>query len=313
MKFDYLLDRVEGISVYEYGSALLMSEDGQKCYNASMHVEYEDEYTEATAPLSNGMRLELRTTYKDIQRNLRPMLTYIVIAFLSVLALAIAFTFWVTGKIVGPLKKLIAATSGIGSRAQDINLLVDSNDEIGVLSRVLSDAYGKIQEYSAYINALAYKDTLTGLKNRTAYSEMMEEINKEIKDGDAEFGVIVADVNYLKKTNDTYGHEAGNELLIRASQVFADMFKNSSVFRIGGDEFVVVLKGEELTNYQEVIERIKESFQSNYIMIQDTKIPVSIAMGISIFEPSTDHTYEDVFDKADHAMYLNKTSMKVVR
>ena len=62
-----------------------------------------------------------------------------------------------------------------------------------------------------------------------------------------------------------------------------------------------------------MIEQINDSIHSNYIMIQETKIPVSIAMGASIFEPSTDRTYEDVFDKADHAMYINKTNMKVVR
>jgi diguanylate cyclase (GGDEF)-like protein len=241
------------------------------------------------------------------------MLSYIIGAFLLVLFFAIVFTFWVTRRIVGPLNKLIAATADIGSGTEDINLLVDSDDEIGLLSRVLNDAYGKIREYSAYINALAYKDALTGLKNRTAYSEAVEEINREIKNGEPVFGVIVADVNYLKKANDTYGHEAGNELLIRTSKALTETFKTSSVFRIGGDEFAVILRGTEVETYGEMIENLKKSFLSTYITVHDGEIPVSVAMGISIFDPSKDQTYEDVFDKADQAMYLDKTSMKVIR
>lgn len=313
MKFDYLLQRVDQISVYESGCALLLGEDGKGFYNSTEHKEYEDEYTEAITPLANGMSLELHTTYKDIQRNLRPMLSYIIGAFLLVLVLAIIFTFWVTRRIVGPLNKLIAATADIGSGTEDINLLVDSDDEIGLLSRVLNDAYGKIREYSAYINALAYKDALTGLKNRTAYSEAVEEINREIKNGEPVFGVMVADVNYLKKANDTYGHEAGNELLIRTSKVLTETFKTSSVFRIGGDEFAVILRGTEVETYGEMIENLKKSFLSTYITVHDGEIPVSVAMGISIFDSSKDQTYEDVFDKADQAMYLDKTSMKVIR
>lgn len=313
MKFDDLLQWVDQISVYESGCALLINEDGTEYYNSKGHMEYEDEYTEAKTPLVNGMSLELHTTYKDIQRNLRPMLSYIVGAFLAVLTFAIIFTFWVTRKIVGPLNKLIAATADIGSGTEDINLLVDSNDEVGLLSRVLSDAYGKIREYSAYINALAYKDALTELKNRTAYSETVEEINREIKNGAPVFGVLVADVNYLKMANDTYGHETGNELLIRVSNVLADTFRTDSVFRIGGDEFVVILKDAEAEKSGEIVENLKNLFRSSYITVHDGKIPVSVAMGISIFEPSKDQTYDDVFDKADQAMYLDKTSMKVTR
>lgn len=312
MDFNYLLDRVNEISVYESGHALLLSDDKSACYNPSENVLLKKEYTEATTALKNGMNLELRATYQDIQSGIRPMLNYIICAFLVVFILAILYTFWVTHKIVTPLKKLTAAAGSISSGVQDVELVVDSKDEIGVLSRVLSDTYAKIREYSTYINALAYRDSLTGIKNSTAYTEAIEALNKEINLDNPSFGVIVADINNLKKTNDTYGHDVGNELIVHTSRILTEIFKASSVYRIGGDEFVVVLKGKDLERHRTLIERMDEAFSADYITVNDETIPISVARGVSVFDPAIDRIYTDVFAKADHAMYMNKQDTKAV-
>ncbi len=310
MDFNYLLGLIDQITVYKSGHALLLSGDKVTCYNPSENTAIKGEYTEATTALKNGMCLELRAAYTDIQSGIRPMLTYIIVAFLSVFVLAILYTFWVTHKIVTPLKKLTAAAESVTSGVQDVNLLVESNDEIGVLSRVLSDTYAKIREYSIYINALAYRDSLTGIKNSTAYTEAIEMINKEINLGTPAFGVIVADINNLKKTNDIYGHEVGNDLIVHAARILADTFKTSSVFRIGGDEFVVVLRGKDLEKYHGLIEKMDTAFSADCITVQEEEIPISIARGVALFDPMIDRVYTDVFAKADHAMYMNKEDMK---
>ena len=310
MQFDYLLDRVNQIALYEYGSVLLMDADQSICYNSSEETEFKGEYTQAATPLVNGMSLELRVAYKDIQSGIRPMLTYITAAFLVVLVLAILYTFWVTHRIVAPLKKLTSVAKNIPSSVQSVDLIVESNDEVGVLSRVMSETYEKIREYSAYINALAYRDSLTGIKNSTAYTEAIEEINKEINLGNPPFGVIVADINNLKQTNDTYGHEIGNELIVHASRILTDTFKASSIFRIGGDEFVVILRGKDFEKYRTLIEKMDEALSTDYITVNDDTIGVSVARGVAIFDPLIDHVYTDVFAKADHAMYMHKMSTK---
>ena len=310
MDFNYLLSLVNEISVYETGHALLLSNDKKNCYNPSDDILIYEDYTEATTALKNGMNLELRAEYKDIQSGIRPMLNYIICAFLVVLVLAILYTFWVTNKIVTPLKKLTAAAGSISSDVQNVDLIVDSNDEIGILSRVLNDTYTKIREYSSYINALAYRDSLTGVKNSTAYTEAIEELNKEINLGNPSFGVIVADINNLKKTNDTYGHDVGNELIVHSARILTDIFKTSSVYRIGGDEFVVVLRGKDLERHRILMEKMDVAFSADYISVNDEIVPVSIARGVSVFDPLIDHIYTDVFAKADHAMYMNKEDMK---
>ena len=310
MDFEYLLGLVNEITVYDNGHALLLSGDKQTCYNPAEDIHILEDYTEATTALKNGMNLELRAAYADIQSGIRPMLSYIIGAFLVVLALAILYTFWVTHRIVTPLKKLTAAAANISVGVQDVNLVIDSKDEIGVLARVLTDTYAKIREYSAYINALAYRDSLTGIKNSTAYTEAIEELNKEINLGNPSFGVIVADINNLKKTNDTYGHDIGNELIVHSARILTDIFKTSSVYRIGGDEFVVVLRGKDLERNHALIEKMDVAFSADYIAVNDETIPVSIARGVSVFDPSIDRVYTDVFAKADHAMYMNKEDMK---
>ena len=310
MDFDYLLDLVNGISLYDSGYALLLSGDKATCYNLPEDVKREEEYTEATAALKNGMHLELRAAYQDIQKSIRPMLYYIIGAFGIVFVAAILYTIWITDKIVAPLKKLTAAAASITSGIQDVELKVDSKDEIGILANVLVETYAKIREYSAYINALAYRDSLTGIKNSTAYTEAIEEINKEINLGNPSFGVIVADINNLKKTNDTYGHDIGNELIVHASRIMTDIFKTSSVYRIGGDEFVAILRGKDLERHRLLMEKLDIALSADYITVYDETIPVSVARGFSEFDPAIDRVYTDVFAKADHAMYLHKEKMK---
>lgn len=311
MDFNFLLDLVNSISVYDSGFALLLSDDKASCYNLTEESKIDGEYTEATAALKNGMHLELRAAYQDIQRDIRPMLHYIIAAFGLVFIGAILYTFWVTNKIIAPLKKLTAAAASVTSGVQDVDFNVDSKDEIGILSNVLSETYAKIREYSSYINMLAYRDSLTGIKNSTAYAEATAELNKEISLGNPSFGVIVADLNNLKQTNDTFGHDMGNELIIHASKIMIDTFKTSSVYRIGGDEFVIILKGKDLDRHRSLIKKLDEAFSEDYLAVSDETIPVSVARGYSAFNPATDHVYADVFAKADQAMYLHKESMKI--
>lgn len=315
MNFAYLVDRINSINVYERGYAVLLAEDEEICYNEQAIMKTHNQHTKATADLENGMYLELRADYKDIQREIYPMLSRIVIAFVIVLLLSILYTILVTHRIVHPLKMLTYAAERIsgGINEEDLaKIPVHSKDEVGTLSKVLVKTYGKIQEYTAYINALAYRDSLTGVKNSTAYTEAVKELNKDINYNNPKFGVLVADINNLKQTNDKFGHDIGNELIIHTAKILTDIFKRSSIFRIGGDEFAVILKDKDYDNYRVLIEEMDEACSKDFITICENRIPVSIARGVSLFKPSIDKVYEDVFAKADHAMYMHKEECKQI-
>ena len=316
MEFDYLLDKVNNITVYEYGDALLVDEATHTHYNEGKHEaqdEFDEEYTTVSAPLVNGMSLELCAAYKDIQKNIRPMLNSIITAFLVVFALAVIFTIWMTNKITGPLKKILIAAEDVKNGVKPTTLTAESDDEIGLLATTLHDAYEKIEEYSSYVNSLAYRDSLTGVKNTTAYREEVEALNEAIGDGKASFGVIVADINYLKQTNDNYGHDVGNDLIIHTARAIKDAFKESPVFRIGGDEFAIILKGDELANCRNIIDEVDNALAKDYINVNNDRIPVSVARGVYVFDSNVDKNFADVFEKADRAMYINKRDMKSER
>lgn len=319
MDFSYLVSRINDIAVYEDGAAVLLARDGVTPYNQlpgnydeNAHTTH-DPHTESRVELKNGMYLELRADYKDIQRDIRPILGRIVMAFVVVLAVSILYTVIVTRKIVGPLKQLTAAaesvSTGVGTGEMS-DLPVDSKDEIGTLARVLNNTYARIQEYTTYINALAYRDSLTGIKNTTAYTEAIKDLNRDICTGNPKFGVLVADINNLKQTNDRYGHDVGNDLIVHTAKILTDTFRSSVVFRIGGDEFTVLLQGDDYKNYHTLLEQLDMACAKAYIIACENTIPVSVARGVALFDPSIDRIYEDVFAKADHAMYLNKEESK---
>ncbi len=313
MDFSYLVERIDNLSVYEHGYAVLLATDGETPYNNVEREESTAPHTKATVALQNGMYLELRAEYQDIQSDLHPMLARIVVAFVVVLFFSILYTVVVTHRIVRPLKQLTAAAEGLSSGLDtaDIgNIPVNSKDEIGTLATVLRDTYGQIREYTSYINALAYRDSLTGIKNSTAYTEAIAELNGEINRGNPRFGVLVADINNLKQANDRYGHDIGNELIIHTAKILTEIFKTSAVFRIGGDEFAVVLKDADYADYRRCLAELSKACEADYITVCESRIPVSIAVGVASFDPTVDRVYEDVFAKADHAMYLNKEESK---
>ncbi len=160
------------------------------------------------------------------------------------------------------------------------------------------------------VSMLAYRDSLTGLRNTTSYKKWISEFQNELDHSDAGYGLVVFDINYLKETNDTFGHDTGNELIYSVAQIISGVFKRSIVFRIGGDEFVVVLRDRDLKNYDSLIEDVDERCRTEYIEFESKKIKISVAHGVAIYNKETDKSFADVFNRADDAMYENKRIIK---
>ena len=160
----------------------------------------------------------------------------------------------------------------------------------------------------------AYRDTLTGLQNRTAYYEYNDLLNRKEDEGIADFSILMIDVNYLKRINDTYGHEQGNLYLQGAANLIRDVFGDEYTYRIGGDEFVVILEGKA----QDGAERLICTFRDRIARLQadDTLQPwekISAAAGLAKYEKGRDASTEEVLRRADEAMYREKIAMKAAR
>ena len=153
---------------------------------------------------------------------------------------------------------------------------------------------------------MASRDALTGVKNKYAYVQAEEKLDHEITGGcAAEFAVAVADINGLKKINDSKGHNAGDEYIKRACHMICMVFKHSPVFRVGGDEFAVILRGEDYENRDELLSALNES-----VAVNEAKGDVTVAVGLSEFDRGTDIRVQDVFDRADKDMYRKKKNYR---
>lgn len=153
---------------------------------------------------------------------------------------------------------------------------------------------------------MAYTDPLTGVKNKAAYIDDVGLIEKAIAEETLqELGVIFFDLNGLKIINDTQGHEKGDEYIKAACRIICQHFKRSPVYRIGGDEFVAILKGEDYSNRKQLIEAF-----TKFIQEEKTKGGVIIASGFSEYHKARDGSFMRVFERADKNMYKCKKQLK---
>ena len=154
-------------------------------------------------------------------------------------------------------------------------------------------------------NEMARRDELTHVKNKTAYHEKEKELQKQIDEGCDPFGIAVCDINGLKMINDTEGHRAGDEYIKACCLLICRTFQHSPVFRIGGDEFAVILRGEDFAKREKLLVDLQRRVEEN---VRISEGPV-IASGIAEFLPG-DRLVGDVFARADGRMYENKTLLK---
>ncbi|MBR6239052.1 MAG: GGDEF domain-containing protein [Lachnospiraceae bacterium] len=155
---------------------------------------------------------------------------------------------------------------------------------------------------------LARRDELTGVRNKTAYKELEKSVQENIDNGMdyLPFALVVCDANNLKKINDSEGHVAGDEYIKESAKLLCEIFDHSPVFRVGGDEFVVFLRGSDYSNREELMLGLHSQVLEN---MQSGSGPI-LASGIAEYNPETDSFVSEIFDRADREMYDNKQMLK---
>ena len=211
------------------------------------------------------------------------------------------------------------------------NLKIHTGDEIENLYRALIRTTENILSYLEHLqrarhqvsdmqikvsemDEIAYKDSLTGVHNKAAYDKATAELDKKILSARAKFCIVMIDVNYLKRINDNYGHERGNIYLVNACKLICSVFGAEYVYRIGGDEFVVVLEDDRVSICKYFVTQFKSEMERK--SCNDNLAPwekISAAVGVAHYEPVYDQNTEEVFKRADKEMYANKLAMKAAR
>ena len=254
----------------------------------------------------------IRTQQTGFIRTLTFILAAITIV-ISILAILV-----VNRSIIRPINMLSHAASNYSAGKNNVSefdsMKIQTHDEIESLylsiRKMLHDITTYIDNLVAttrelsltrnqadVMTELARTDTLTGVGSKLAYDQKMN----ELAEGNGRYGIVMADLNNLKIINDTDGHAKGDEAIRKVCMILCDAFKHSPVYRIGGDEFVVVITGRD---YDQVDERI-ENFERT---IERSGGGISAAIGFALHEEG--ESVGDVFRRADSTMYENKKRMK---
>lgn len=243
------------------------------------------------------------------------------------------FLIWSHRNITGPIRALEKASTkfaNISHSQRDLESMnfeipkIKKNNEIKDLSNAIVKMTEDMKDYlresiiaqqeAASLQELANKDSLTGVRNKTAYDNEMKRAEVKLEDGETEIGIAMVDLNYLKVINDTYGHEKGDIALKNLCRMICVIFDHSPVFRIGGDEFVIILRGHDYHHYDILADSFNK--EMNILGANESLEPwekVSAAIGAAFFDPSLDKNLDDLFKRADHNMYERKKAMKAAR
>ena len=311
---------VDSISVYDNGFAYLSDGQGNIYHSAAdehllnrAHTDHG--FAEERRTLCNDMVLVVHADYSDIQSDAYRMVGVIVAIVVAVMLCFMYITSILAKKIVNPLKHLASVAESMADGKTELDLSsCKTGDEIELVADSMQKTSEKLNGYISYINALAYRDTLTGVKNRAAYSEAVAQLDLKIGMGEApRFAVLVADINMLKTANDEYGHEVGNQLIVKVAKIICDVFKHSPVFRLGGDEFVVIMENEDYDNCENLVKEMDARCAESFIIVPGGKFEVSVARGLVVYTPEVDRSFEEVISSADRYMYENKKELKKAR
>ena len=313
-------------------------------YSKEKNAFGNDYYAAYTIRNSNGEPVAVLTTsasLDEIDATMRQFMTY---TGTSIVVLAGIFMLimieWLKRRVIKPLKQIGMVADDFERKSCDSKdpdaLIMENNslhkgDELEALANTLVAMSHHVKAYVEELlksalemesmrdevtraNNLAMRDSLTGVKSKAAYDQQRQRLNLDIQAGEAEFGIAMIDINYLKRINDSYGHEKGNIYIKKMCTMICDVFNHSPVFRVGGDEFVVVLIHRDYENRERLITELKDKMAelSEKTDLEEWLRP-SAAIGLGIYDEKKDIDCDSVFKRADDAMYENKTEMKACR
>ena len=333
IEIDYgtLVSEVEKIKLFENGYAFILDAYSNVIYHPQMdstlqygekvaidtpdavkgaqHVQYHFNGIKKEAvwrSLSNGMRLYVTVPWGEINSVWQGLISRTLFASFIILLLASFVMMRFADRITKPLHRLTNAARQVAVGNYDVVLDDTDDDEIGMLTRTFKGLVENTKANIDTLNRKVYIDALTAVRNKAGYGAYMQKI-QDLLDNSAqkpEFAIGVFDCDNLKYINDFYGHDKGDIYIKKASQLICRTFQHSPVYRIGGDEFVVLLQGEGFDTMDEVISALNRKVEAN---IQEDKVVISF--GCAILTPQ-DRQLRDVFERADNMMYERKKALK---
>jgi diguanylate cyclase (GGDEF)-like protein len=243
-----------------------------------------------------------------------------VIIILITIVFAVIYLYIIRRSIIRPINTMASAASNflvdspegeesIGDSAI-LSMEINTKDELGCLAEALKSMVRKIDEHLTNLNIVTIKsetDMLTKLSNRGAFEQQVSTILRLRHEQDQMDAFFMIDVDFFKDVNDTYGHAAGDVVLSECANALRGVMRESDIVgRIGGDEFAVFCKSiGSVKKAEDKARQIRAEWQK--IMPPGSQNGITASIGIS-FAPQDGQGYQELFCKADTALYKTKQS-----
>ena len=334
IELDYTImsDQVDSIKLFGNGYAFLSDSDGNIFYHPKYNSEKDNiiapkellsdstfiSYSfegvlkeSAWLPLTNGMRINVTVPVSEMEGDWQRLIVNIVIISLEVLIISTLIIMLYSRRISKPLRELTEAAEQVDNGNYDYVLKYDKDDELGRLTKTFVNLSAHMKENISDLNKQAFIDSMTQTKNKAAFSSYTQKLQKRLEnDNSILFSIGIFDCNDLKKVNDEYGHDKGDIYLKTVSHAIRVVFHNSQVFRIGGDEFAVILENDDYDNKDILVKRFENAttrINSETDIIWEK---INVAYGFAEYNHTFDRDVDEVVRRADKLMYDDKSIRK---
>ncbi|MBT2657636.1 diguanylate cyclase [Bacillus sp. ISL-18] len=165
----------------------------------------------------------------------------------------------------------------------------------------------ELKRLQVKLEHLAYYDELTQIFNRRAFFQQCEQEFSAAKKDSLPFTMILCDIDYFKRVNDTYGHHVGDQLLVHVVKVCQTQLKEDILFaRYGGEEFVLALKGWTVVEGEVLANKLRKQVEAQPLLTTEGVISVTLSSGVAEAMEDTEETLHQLLNKADKALYSAK-------
>ncbi|KZE70530.1 diguanylate cyclase [Paenibacillus elgii] len=243
----------------------------------------------------------ISVVYEELDSYIRTILVYTLVPFVVLMITAI----WLARRLARPFVSLanLASKLGKGEKIVLPDIKHHWNREADLLTQTITLALSDLQKQTDQLTHAAMTDSLTGLTNRRTFESIMSQWTEKQQP----FALIMMDIDRFKSINDTYGHQAGDEVLKHLARILTSAVRSNDVCcRYGGEEFVMLLPFTTVPDAWITAERVRIAFETRE---NPLGVPLAVSLGIAHY-PSHAESAEMLFQLADHALYQAKEAGK---
>jgi diguanylate cyclase (GGDEF)-like protein len=209
--------------------------------------------------------------------------------------------------IIYPLQDLIKGVQQVAGGDLQVTVPVRRKDELGIVTSMFNEMVERLQEHQTRLEELATTDPLTGLANRKQIMTSLELQMEGFSRHGTNFSLLMLDIDFFKKVNDTYGHQAGDSVLVELASILSTILRTlDTAGRYGGEEFVVILHTADQAQAGQSAERIRQAVERHVFACHGHELRITVSIGASVIYP-TDETVDSLIARVDKALYMAKS------